>query len=73
MSGFPSGFDYFKIQDYVAVDLHAGISNDRWSLRVFARNLTDKRAYLDPLANPTQDDWTVLQPRTIGLALEAKF
>lgn len=72
-SGFPTGFDYFELSDYVAVDLNAGISNDRWSARLFVRNLTNKRAYLDPSANPNQDNWTVLQPRTIGLALETKF
>jgi iron complex outermembrane receptor protein len=72
-SGFPAGSDYFELADYVAVDLHAGISNDRWGARLFVRNATDKRAYVTPSALPGQDDWTVLQPRTIGLSLEAKF
>jgi len=72
-TGFPAGSDYFELADYVAVDLHAGISNDRWGARLFVRNLTDKRAYLDPASYPGQVNWTVLQPRTIGLSLEAKF
>lgn len=72
-SGFPSGFDYFELPDYAAVDLHAGFSSDRWSARLFVRNATDKRAFVTPSSLPDQDDWTVLQPRTVGLALEAKF
>lgn len=72
-SGFAAGFNYFELTDYVAVDLHAGISNDHWGARLFVRNATNKRAYVTPSARPNQDDWTVLQPRTIGLTLEAKF
>ena len=73
ISGFPSGRDYFRLAGYVALDLHAGISNDRWGARIFVKNATDKRAYVTPSGYPDRDDWTVLQPRTIGLSLEAKF
>jgi iron complex outermembrane receptor protein len=72
--GFPAGGSSFgELAAYTALDLHGGISNDRWSLRFFARNLTDKRAYLVPTNMPGQRDAKVLQPRTVGLALEAKF
>lgn len=68
---------------YSTVDLRAGVSNDRWSLNLFAKNVTDKRAFLGltPLDNATSPaavsaipfSTGVLQPRTIGAALSVNF
>jgi iron complex outermembrane receptor protein len=71
--GFPAGSGYAQLAAYTAIDLHAGVSNDRWGVRVFIKNAADKRAYLTPSFVPGQVDSSVLQPRTIGVALEAKF
>ncbi|MBW8815844.1 MAG: TonB-dependent receptor [Caulobacterales bacterium] len=67
-------------KSYTALDLNAGVSNDRWSLRLYARNLTDTRAYLSPslLTDPLTGardhaETTILQPRTIGVSLDARF
>ncbi|MBB6428161.1 TonB-dependent receptor [Sphingopyxis sp. JAI128] len=72
-NGFPAGFNYARLEAYTAVDLNAGISNDRWGVRAFLRNATNKRAYLSPRFAAGQTDATVLQPRTFGLALEGSF
>lgn len=63
-----------------AVDMNTGLSNSNWTFRLFAKNLTDKRAYLTAFsfpdlsgANIVQNEATVLQPRTIGLAVDYKF
>ena len=65
---------------YSAVDMNTGLSNSNWTFRLFAKNLTDKRAYLTAFsfpdlsgANIVQNEATVLQPRTIGLAVDYKF
>src|SRR4051812_22495099 len=56
---------------YSAVDANTDISNSNWSFRLFAKNLTDKRAYLTAFSFPdingtvVQNEGTVLQPRTI--------
>lgn len=71
--GFPAS-SYSQLPSYAALDLHAGVSNDRWSLRLFVKNATDTRTYLTPVfLSAQQTDATVLQPRTLGVAFEAKF
>jgi outer membrane receptor protein involved in Fe transport len=73
-------YDSRPIPGYGAVDLNASLSNDRYTVRLFAKNVTDKHAYLSyqPLVNQatgaiTQIEGTVLQPRVIGIAVDAKF
>lgn len=65
---------------YATADLRAGLSNDRFQLNLFVRNVTDKRAYISQ--NPIQDGLTggvngilavPIQPRVIGVSLDAKF
>lgn len=65
---------------YTALDLNAGISNGRYTLSVFAKNLTDKRAYLskysvnDGLTGAFYEYKAVpIQPRTIGVSIDVKF
>jgi iron complex outermembrane recepter protein len=49
-------------------------------VRLYAKNVTDKQAYLtyNPLVNQatgniTQIEAATLQPRTVGLAFEARY
>lgn len=67
------------LPSYDMVDLHAGIASDRWTVRFFAKNVTDERAYSswtrldDVLGNFNQIRAVVLQPRTIGLSVDLSF
>lgn len=61
---------------YNLFDAHAGISNDRWAVNVYVKNITDHRAYLQ--ASPvtgagTAYDAFLLQPRTVGISVDASF
>ncbi|MBY8822913.1 TonB-dependent receptor domain-containing protein [Sphingomonas colocasiae] len=61
---------------YDAIDLQAGISSGRWNFGLYVRNLTDRRAYTNGALIATFRDYVssvVLQPRTIGLSLDATF
>ena len=65
---------------YTALDANTDLSNSNWTFRLFAKNLTDKRAYLTSFsfgdlsgAAAVQNEGIVLQPRTIGLAVDYKF
>ena len=64
---------------YRMVDLHAGIVAERWTLRFFAKNVTDARAYSswtrldDVLGNFNQIRAVVLQPRTVGFSVDVSF
>jgi outer membrane receptor protein involved in Fe transport len=60
-------------------DLNADISNDRWTVRFYIKNLTDKRVYtnLFGLANAatgevTQVRGVPVQPRTIGAGVRCE-
>ncbi|WP_313804600.1 TonB-dependent receptor [Sphingobium sp.] len=70
----------FPLGGYAALDVNASLSNDRYTVRLFAKNLTDRHAYLsynvlqNGLTNAvSQISSTVLQPRVIGVAFDAKF
>lgn len=76
----PFAISQYKTPAYSALDLNLGVSNDRWNLSVFAKNVTDKRAYLT--AGAIQDglsgaiplvEGAILQPRTIGVSLDVKM
>jgi outer membrane receptor protein involved in Fe transport len=73
-------FDSRPIAGYSALDLNASISNQHYTVRLYAKNVTDKQAYLtyNPLVNQatgdiTQIEATALQPRVVGLAFEARY
>jgi iron complex outermembrane recepter protein len=79
-TSFPQDPVDFRLGSYGALDLNAAISNDRWTIRLFAKNVTDKRTYIS--ASPVQSAATgdvpqyeavVLQPRTIGLSFDARY
>lgn len=63
-----------ELDDYTLIDLRASISNDVWTVSIFARNLTDKRAQLSAI-NSAQDPYAFItaRPRTFGLSLLRNF
>jgi outer membrane receptor protein involved in Fe transport len=69
-----------ELPAYAAVDLSASLSNGRYTIRVFAKNVTDEHAYLtyNVLQNAatntvSQIEAAVIQPRVVGIALDARF
>jgi len=73
-------YDSRPIAGYGALDMNASASNDHYTVRIYGRNVTDRHAYLtyNPLVNQasgdiTQIEATTVQPRVIGLAVEARY
>jgi outer membrane receptor protein involved in Fe transport len=69
-----------RMGDYRVFDASAAVSDERWTVRLYARNLTDERAYLsssiatEPLSGALDHiEATILQPRTIGLSVDLRF
>jgi iron complex outermembrane recepter protein len=69
-----------RTPSYGALDLNADVSNGRYTIRVFAKNVTDKRAYPTTFSNfnfVTGDVidaiGTPIQPRTVGIEFDCKF
>jgi outer membrane receptor protein involved in Fe transport len=73
------GYPAVVISPYWTIDANAGVSRGPVALRLFVRNLTDKRAYLNRFAEldangtPVQIEQKLLQPRTIGLGGSYSF
>ncbi len=67
--GIPGGSNYLHLPSYDTVDLSAGLTNGRWTARIFARNLANETAYLRYYAPAA----TLLQPRTVGLSVDVAF
>jgi iron complex outermembrane recepter protein len=79
-----SGFEHNPLtlpqDNYTAIDLNGDVSNDHWTFRVFVKNLTDKRAYLNLTALTNAGTGDVdhinavpLEPRTVGVGFDYKF
>jgi iron complex outermembrane receptor protein len=70
-------FPQYRLPDYTALDLRAGVTNGRWSLNAYLRNVTDERGQLSSstifsaLGTPARV--SLLRPRTFGLILSAEF
>ncbi len=69
-----------KLDSYYALDLHAGVMNDHWSIRAYVKNATDERAYSsigDALNQVTgvveSRTATPIRPRTVGLEFDYRF
>ena len=82
-TGFQPGFGApIEIPSYDVIDLRAGVDFDRFSIELFAKNVTDEYALVTfglfgqtptgPSGLPNGAA-TILRPRTIGLALTARF
>ena len=71
---------FFREPGYGALDLNASVQNPRYTVRLFAKNITDERTYdtyngFNSLltGTPPQVSGILIQPRTVGLAVDAKF
>jgi outer membrane receptor protein involved in Fe transport len=69
----------YVLPPYGALDLSADLTRGNWMIRLFARNVTDRRAYLggslavDSANVPYGIDANVLQPRTLGISVDVGF
>ena len=67
------------LPSYTVLDLNAAVARGSLSVKFFARNLADKRVYLNSsvIANdyntPVQVESYVLQPRTVGIGFDYGF
>jgi iron complex outermembrane receptor protein len=69
-----------EFKSYDAIDLDAALTFRKYTARLFVKNAADTRAYnFDTLIQSAlttasvQTERTVIQPRTIGIAVDAKF
>jgi outer membrane receptor protein involved in Fe transport len=70
------GADARTAESYTTVGLRAGMIFDRWSVEVYAKNLTDDEGYTNISgegAYPNALGLALIRPRTFGLALAARF
>jgi iron complex outermembrane receptor protein len=73
------GYPTTVLPSYAVLDFNAVIAHGPLSLKLFARNLTDRRAYLysDVILNdsntPVQIEHFLLQPRTVGVGFDYAF
>jgi outer membrane receptor protein involved in Fe transport len=69
----------YVLPPYGALDLAADVTRGNWMIRLFARNVTDRRAYIggglgvDADNVPYGIDASVLQPRTVGISVDVGF
>jgi outer membrane receptor protein involved in Fe transport len=69
----------FILDDYMITDLSAGISNDRYSIRLFARNVTNEHPFTgggvstDIFNAPVEVIGDIMQPRTVGVSVDVSF
>lgn len=69
----------YVLPSYDVVDLNAEVQFDAMTVRVFAKNLTDERAFtgggttVNGLDQPIRFDLAVLQPRTVGVSVDFQF
>ena len=79
IAGITEGALQIELPSYNLLDLRAGVEFDRFSLDLFARNVTDERAVtqfggfggtLPDLPNGSAE---LVRPRTIGVAPTANF
>lgn len=79
-SSLDSNPDALPLESYGACDLSADVFNERWTVRLFARNVTDKRAYQTMTAvnnlvlnQPHSVSAAPIEPRTLGIQLGLSF
>jgi iron complex outermembrane receptor protein len=61
------------IDDYMLVNISAGITGDDWGIELYADNLTDERAEQSRNYIQHQDRATIVRPLTIGIRLSQDF
>jgi iron complex outermembrane recepter protein len=70
----------FRDPAYDVIDVNAKLFDERWTLSLFVKNLLDDRDRINTSAlfdaafgDRSRVDAIVLQPRTIGMSIEARF
>jgi outer membrane receptor protein involved in Fe transport len=69
----------YVLPSYTALDLAADVTRGSWTIRLFARNVTDRRAFIggglgvDADNVPYGIDLNALQPRTVGISVDVGF
>jgi iron complex outermembrane recepter protein len=68
------------LSSYGVLDLNAELSDERWTVRLFARNVTNRNVYISeiPITNAgsgaiTEVHGVPLEPRVVGLGLDVSF
>jgi len=78
ITGSPADFDRPRLPEYTTVDLRTGIEYKTWTLELYVKNVGDVKGLnnltslaLSGYSNP----WaaSVIQPRTIGFSLAARY
>lgn len=73
-TGFPRAGNYYELPAYTQVDLSGGISFGRFDINGYVRNLGDKRGQLGAAVTPGQPAFVqLIEPRTVGVTLNARF
>ena len=62
-----------RVDGWLMVDLSLGVSNDAWSVELYARNLTDERAEVSRSFVFDTQHVTYAQPRTFGVRASMDF
>ena len=69
----------YRQDSYGALDLNADLSNRNWTIRLFAKNVSDERVYqtitpiTDLSGNVDHLRGVPLQPRTVGVEVDFRF
>jgi outer membrane receptor protein involved in Fe transport len=79
-TGLPTSAPNTQDPSYATADLHAGLSNEKYVVNLFVRNVTNKLVYTtqSPIQNGLSGDvvgilGVPLEPRVIGVSVDAKF
>jgi iron complex outermembrane receptor protein len=73
------GYPTTELPSYTVLDINAGVAKGPLSMKFFARNLANKRAYLSSFVtvndfnNPVRVENYILQPRTVGVGFDYTF
>jgi outer membrane receptor protein involved in Fe transport len=67
-----------SLPSYRVINLHAGVTVNRYSVNLYVKNLADERGIISatPLTlskSPDYEGISIIQPRTIGLSAAVKF
>jgi iron complex outermembrane recepter protein len=72
--------DSLPLKSYGALDLNAEVTDERWSFRLFAKNVTNKVVYINEIPVTSAATGTIsevhgvpLQPRVIGASVDVSF
>ena len=73
LTQFPHNPNSYRLPGYGALDLNMEVENGRYTVRFYAKNLTDHRAYENYGPLGPQLEGMLVLPRTLGLAADVRF